>query len=154
MRHQTKTYMIEFLRTHKVTKVLEVGSRDVNGNLSEIFEKHDYTPTDMHEGDNVKVVINGHDLSKKWKEEFDLAICFDTLEHDDAFWLTVAEMKKVLKKGGWLILGFPGPNCPEHDHPHDYWRFMPQSGEVLMKGMKDVKVDVENKDNVFVRGRK
>lgn len=134
----------KFLEEHdmKGKKVLDVGSLDVNGSLKEDFKDYDYTGVDMREGANVDVVLNGHDLSKHFKQEFDLVLCFDTLEHDDLFWLTVAEMRKVLKSGGWLIIGTPSINHPIHRHPRDYYRFTTDSFEdVFFKGMDNVWIE-------------
>jgi SAM-dependent methyltransferase len=41
-------------------------------------------------------------------EEFDLIVCNAMLEHDPFFWRSISEMKRVLKKGGILIIGVPG----------------------------------------------
>ncbi len=41
-------------------------------------------------------------------EQFDLVLCNSLLEHDKYFWKTVAEIRRVLKKGAWAVLGTPG----------------------------------------------
>ncbi len=38
----------------------------------------------------------------------DLVLCNSMLEHDRAFWLTLAEMRRVLKPGGLFMVGVPG----------------------------------------------
>ena len=158
MRHQTREFTQRFLDAHKVLpemKVLEVGSLDVNGIITDLFPAGTFTGVDMREGSNVDVVMNGHDLVSKFGEEaFDVVACFDTLEHDDKFWLTVEQMRKVLKKGGWMLIGVPGRNCPAHDHPSDYWRFMFGAFNVFFEGFSDVVVEPENDDEVYGRGQK
>lgn len=150
MRQQSRDYLANFLKDHKVGKVLDVGSLSTeNGaHLRDILGKYDYTGVDMRKGDNVDIVMNGHDLSKNFGEEFDLVVCFDTFEHDDAWWLTLEEMKKVLKPGGWLFIGAPSRYCPEHNHPNDYWRFMPQSFDVWFKDFTNTETIVD-KNGVF-----
>lgn len=153
----------KFLEEHKVKKVLDVGSLDVNGSLKEDFKDYEYTGVDMREGKNVDIVLNAHDLSKKFGKQFDLVVCFDTFEHDDAFWISIKEMKKVLKKNGWLIIGTPSIHHPIHRHPRDYWRFTKDSFEdVFFKDMEDVWVEEQvygdqgesNPDQVMGYGRK
>ena len=39
---------------------------------------------------------------------FDAVLSNATLEHDPRFWLSLAEMKRVLKPGGLLVIGIPG----------------------------------------------
>lgn len=154
MRQQTVTFIRKFLaekRTEDLTTVLDVGSMDVSNyqdhglDLRKVFNGIGYTGSDMRKGPNVDVVVNGHDLVSKFGEnKFDIVCCFDTLEHDDAFWLTVDQMKQVLRPGGYLLIGAPSRNCPLHDHPYDYWRFMRASFErVFFNGMSDVYVDLE-----------
>jgi len=53
---------------------------------------------DMRPGACVDIQMNAHDLLTKFEPNtFDCVICFDTLEHDDKFWLTVDNMKKSYK---------------------------------------------------------
>lgn len=147
MRHQTKKFVKMFLDKYpKKYKILEVGSMNVSGHLKEELEGYGYIGIDMRDGDNVDVVMNGHDLADHYGEDFDLVLCFDTMEHDDKFWLTIEAMKKVLKPGGWMLIGAPGPNCPKHDHPNDYWRFSAEGFKALMEDMEDVYVE-EQTDN-------
>jgi SAM-dependent methyltransferase len=39
---------------------------------------------------------------------FDLVLCNALLEHDKYFWKTLSEIKRVTKKGGYIIIGTPG----------------------------------------------
>ena len=155
MRWQTKEFVKKFVTDHwPGGTVLEVGSLDVNGTVKELFPSG-YTGVDMRSGSNVDIVCNGHDLVKQFGEEsFDTVVCFDTIEHDDKFWITLDQMKKVLKKGGWLLLGAPSLNCPLHDHPSDYWRFMPASFNVLFEGLSNTLVEPENSDEIYGYGQK
>jgi SAM-dependent methyltransferase len=147
MRWQTNEFVKKFLTEHvqvEPFKVLDVGSMDVNGTVKDLFHEGTYTGADMRSGGNVDVVVNGHDLVKKFGlKSFDMVTCFDMMEHDEKFWLTITQMKKVLKKGGWLLIGAPGRACSLHDYPGDYWRFMPESFTSLLSGMKDVHVETE-----------
>jgi len=161
MRGQTTDYLLKLLDTFNPTKVLDIGSLDINGSVRKLF-KHEYVGVDMRKGGNVDVVLNGHDLLTKFKEEeFDLVCSFDTFEHDDAFWVTLDQMKKVLKPGGWIVLGFPGRNCEEHDHPSDYWRFMPGSAKIMLGDYEEFSFEVQYddplhkwEDAIYCMGRK
>ena len=147
----TPFFVTEFFETHKEfedANVLEVGSlNDDNGTIiAQLPKGVKYSGTDMHEGamkrdmavngetygNNVDVLVNAHDLLTKFKpESFDVVFCFDTLEHDENFWITWENIKSVTKKGGYIVLGVPGRFCPEHtdidNYPGDYWRFMEAS---------------------------
>ena len=128
MINSTYHWVTEFFQEHKgFTNMLDVGSLDVSGNIREYIPKDiEYTGTDMMEGSNVDVVVNAHELLSKFQaESFDVVVCFDTFEHDDKFWESWEQIKKVCKRGGWILLGFPGRYTPLHRHPRDYFRFMP-----------------------------
>jgi SAM-dependent methyltransferase len=117
--------------------VLEVGSFDENGSARSVFERyvHDYVGIDAREGRGVDQVMLAHDLKfPTW--QFDLVICTEMLEHDARPWLSVTEMSRVLKRGGSLLMTARGFDAyggyPEHPCPKDYWRYNPDSFEVLL----------------------
>ncbi len=119
-------------------KTLDIGALDVNGCVRDLFD--DYTGVDMREGPNVDEVMNSHVLM--WPAcTFDNVLCLETLEHDDCFWLTVSEMKRVLKRGGRLVITVPGIGFPKHDYPNDFWRFTADALESMLDDMSRVDVD-------------
>jgi SAM-dependent methyltransferase len=108
---------------------LEVGSLDVNGSVRGSF-KGPYVGVDMRDGPGVDQVANAHALPFD-DASFELVVSTETLEHDAAFWLSLAEMGRVLADGGHLLLTTRGVACSIHDFPADYWRFTPDSGPLL-----------------------
>jgi SAM-dependent methyltransferase len=138
-------------------KVLDVGSlvvANTGHSLRGFFPDSYYWGVDMRPGQNVDQVINGHDLSKELKD-FDLVMCFDMLEHDNQFWVSVAEMKKVLKKGGLLVIGVPGIQCPLHEYPCDYYRFTNEAVKEMFSDMELLGIlNLENNGEIQGIGRK
>ena len=53
---------------------------------------------------------------------FASVVCSQVLEHVPDPWAAVAEMARVLRPGGTLILSVPHLSML-HEVPHDYWRF-------------------------------
>ena len=45
-------------------------------------------------------------------DRFDTVLCNATLEHDKFFWKTLAEIRRVTKPGGLVVLGAPGFGRP------------------------------------------
>ncbi len=96
---------------------------------------------------------------------FDCVLCNAMLEHDPQFWLTLLEIRRVLRPGGLVVLGVPGflgeplgreiPGLPgfgayeydlgmatltytEHNAPGDFYRFGPQAvRHVFLAGYED-----------------
>lgn len=56
------------------------------------------------------------------------------------------------------MLGAPSRYCPEHNHPQDYWRFMPQSVEVWFKDFKNTEHIIDRngefEDEIYAWGQK
>jgi SAM-dependent methyltransferase len=109
--------------------VLEIGSRDENGTIRDLFTGT-YIGIDMRAGPSVDRVMDAHEIHFK-TGTFDVVICAEVLEHDAAFWLTLAEAGRVLVPGGHLLLTTRGNGFAEHAYPSDYWRFMPASASRL-----------------------
>ena len=109
---------------------LEVGSLDVNGSVRRYFSGP-YTGLDMRQGPGVDVIGTADALPFP-DESYDVVVCTEMLEHDPSPWLSLAEMGRVLRPDGHLILTTRGNGFFEHLEPSDYWRFMPAARPVLL----------------------
>jgi len=106
-------------------KVLDVGSYDVNGSYKDVFKnsRYEYIGLDIEKGPNVDIVLeNPYDWSQVGTDTFDIVISGQTFEHTEFFWITLAEMVRVLKKGGLLCIIVPN-GFGEHRYPVDCYRF-------------------------------
>ncbi|HEY8063934.1 MAG TPA: class I SAM-dependent methyltransferase [Methylosinus sp.] len=118
----TQTYLAR--QDHKI-RVLDVGSCGVNGTYRAYFQhpRFDYVGLDIEAGPNVDFVPRS---PYSWKEieddSFDVVISGQALEHIEFFWVTIAEMTRVLKKDGILCIIAPN-GFSEHRFPVDCWRF-------------------------------
>ncbi len=145
------------VRRYKLAKasVLEVGALNVNGSVRPFF-KGPYVAVDFREGRGVDLVMDGHDLRFD-DASFDVVVSTEMIEHDSAFWQSLAEMGRVLRPGGHLLLTTRGNGFQLHSHPYDYWRFMPDSGGLLMGlascSLVDTVADARDR-GVFVHGRR
>jgi SAM-dependent methyltransferase len=122
----------------------------------ESTERHCLNLISLPKTDDIAAVVgNANDMSTFADEMFDLVMSNATLEHDKHFWLSLAEMRRVLAPGGLLIIGAPGyTKDPERDHGKsthtyrvhyrfDYYRFSEQAyREVFFDGMEDVRLQV------------
>lgn len=108
-------------------KILEVGSRNVNGTLRSFYEKHNpasYLGVDMVAGEGVDEVCDVQDLVTRFgPESFDYVVSTEMLEHVVDWKVAIHNLKGVLKPGGWLLLTTRSRPFYYHGYPHDYWRF-------------------------------
>lgn len=112
--------------------------------------------------------VDANDMNCFPSESFDAVLCNSVLEHDPCFWKTLAEIRRVTRIGGLVVIGTPGytklppqskfrrllsslgiSRCSEHstptlnihNFPGDYYRFSEQAfREVFFKNMKDVAI--------------
>ena len=141
------------------TDTLEVGSYDVNGSVRDLFTGS-YTGVDMRCGPGVDAVAAADGLPFA-DRSFGAVVSTEMLEHDARPWLSVNEMGRVLRPGGWLLLtcrGFDSRGCfPLHEYPDDLWRFTTRSVRLLLEdaGMTDIRsVEDPQTPGVFAAARK
>ena len=112
-------------------RVLDVGSGCGEGstNYRQLFgpPDFDYTGLDVVEGHNVDVVpADPFQWGELETESFDIVISGQMLEHNPYFWISCAEMARVLVQGGLTVIIAPSAGMA-HRYPYDCWRFYPDS---------------------------
>jgi len=81
---------------------------------------------------DIQSLTNYHD------ETYDVAIIDQVIEHVPDPRKAVRELKRVLKKDGWLIVTAPFL-VPVHDNPrNDYWRFTETGLRKLVEGFAEI----------------
>ena len=113
-------------------RVLDVGSACVNsGSLSyrDLFRPPDfeYVGLDLAPGLNVDLVPRDpYSWDEISSESVDVAVCGQAFEHSPFFWITAAEIARVLTPGGYAVVIAPSGGHV-HRFPVDCWRFNPDS---------------------------
>lgn len=92
--------------------VVDVGGRNINGTVRDLFDTPDYTVIDMHPGPGVDVV--GDFLDYKPPRKPDTVIICEVAEHTKAWPELVARAADLLKVGGMLIFTAAGPDRKPH----------------------------------------
>lgn len=95
-------------------------------------DSFEYVGVDMADGTNVDIVLaDPHHWVEIPSSSYDVVISGQTFEHDPYFWVTMCEIGRVLKPGGWCCIIAPSRG-PAHFFPFDCWRFYPDSGAAMM----------------------
>ena len=135
---------------HDLTRVLDVGSMIVVPNAltyrTIFMDKNvEYVGLDVEPGLNVDYVPNDpYSWEEIGDESFNVIVSGQAFEHVPYFWITVAEMSRVLKPGGLLCLVFPSSGAV-HRYPFDCWRFYPDSAQAITQyaGLELIEADTE-----------
>tara|TARA_R110000751_G_scaffold46368_14_gene104438 strand:- start:209 stop:736 length:528 start_codon:yes stop_codon:yes gene_type:complete len=114
--HKEQQEFIQYVKSsvpmfffHK--SVIDIGSRDVNGNNREYFLGGSYVGVDITPGDNVDVVCKGHEYES---DPVDVTISTECFEHDMYWGETINNMVKLTKPGGLVVFTCASTSRPEH----------------------------------------
>lgn len=114
--------------------VVEIGSEEFNGAYRHIFsdERFAYVGCDRAPGPGVDIVLDDPYKLPLPDASADFVVSGQMLEHCEFFWLSFAEMMRVLKPDGYLFLIAPSGG-PIHNYPVDCYRFYPDSFRALAR---------------------
>ena len=101
--------------------VLEVGSLDINGSVREFFNNGVYIGLDVEHGPGVDVVSLGQDYDMP-DGSFDVVISCECFEHNPAWIATFANMIRLCKSGGLIIMSCATTGRQPHGtSAHEPW---------------------------------
>ncbi|GAB4143376.1 MAG: hypothetical protein Tsb009_14450 [Planctomycetaceae bacterium] len=109
------------------TRVLEIGSRNINGSLRELFSNSEkYVGVDVEPGPDVDIVCLGHEYAAL-PESFDVVCSAEAFEHDPYASRTIHQMLRYLRPGGLFFMTCAGEGRPEHGTSRTGKCYGPQS---------------------------
>lgn len=133
-KHFFDTYAGAFQRPG--TKVIEIGSQDVNGSLRDCCPSaFEYLGADLVSGKGVDVILEDPYSLPFETASTDIVISSSCFEHSEMFWVLFLEIMRILRPDGLFYLNVPS-NGDFHRHPVDCWRFYPDSGRALVTWAK------------------
>ena len=94
-------------------RVLEVGSLDINGSVRELFADCRYTGVDLQLGPGVDLACQGQ-LLEFPSGHFDTTISAECLEHNPFWRETVANMLRMTRPGGLVLISCATTGRFEH----------------------------------------
>ncbi len=140
-----------YLNESDKLKILDVGSLDSNDkyNYKTIFDKSnwEYTGLDVKAGNNVDLVVT--DIYNWFEIEdntYDVIISGQFFEHLEFFWLTMSQIERVLKPGGYVCIIVPSAGLKHGGDRLNCYRFH-EDGLKAMAKYVDLKIDIVSIDN-------
>ncbi len=92
--------------------LLDIGGRNVNGSIKDLFPGVVYKALDLHDGPGVDIVAD----ARSWEptETFDLIVSTGTFEHVQGWERIPIMMFKACRPGGHVLLTMAGPGFGAH----------------------------------------
>lgn len=141
MKKITRKYLEVFLERHKSDeRTLDIGAG--GSSYGRLFPNR--VTVDIDPERKPDIVADAHHLPFK-DSDFSIVLCTEVLEHMREPRLAIAEMRRVLKPKGTLILTTRFV-YPLHDTPHDYWRFTKYGLEELFSEWDIIEIIPETID--------
>lgn len=100
-------------RFFKNTKVLDIGSLNINGSVKPLFNNCEYIGLDLGAGENVDVVCKAHEYDAP-DGHFDVIVSGECFEHDMYIELTLKNIVRMLKPDGLFMFSCANKNRAEH----------------------------------------
>lgn len=111
MHPDARDFVARYATTDPVT-VIEIGGRDVNGGVRDLFPNATWWTIDAQDGPAVDEVANG----ATWKPAapVDVVVCCEVFEHTPHWRAIVANIPRMLVPCGRAILTMAGPGRAPH----------------------------------------
>ncbi|SDA61822.1 methyltransferase domain-containing protein [Methanobrevibacter millerae] len=117
-----------YLNSSKDLDILDIGSLDTSGknyNYRSIFDlpNWNYVGLDFIDGDNVDILVDDiYNILEIEDTSYDVIISGQLFEHLEFFWITMSEISRILKPGGFCCIIAPSSG-PKHGLKYDCYRF-------------------------------
>ena len=109
--------------------ILDIGSLDTTGknyNYKSIFNipNWNYTGLDYEDGDNVDMLVDDiYNIVEIEDNSYDVIISGQLFEHLEFFWITMKEIKRILKPNGYCCIIAPSGGPKHGVSTFDCYRF-------------------------------
>lgn len=136
----------------KETKVVEIGSQDVNGSLRSVApSEFQYIGVDFQAAKGVDVVLDDPYSLPFESDSVDIVLSSSCFEHSEMFWLVFLEVMRILKPAGVFYLNAPSTGS-FHRYPVDCWRFYPDSGRAMVSWSRRSGINAELLESYIQKG--
>lgn len=102
-----------FPNSFKDSKVLEIGSLNINGSIRVFFENCEYLGVDIGPGPGVDLVIEGQNLDSP-SNTYDTVASCECFEHNPYWVTTFANMHRMARINGLVFMTCATTGRPEH----------------------------------------
>jgi len=148
-----EVFVRQYLDPKEKLRILEVGSRDVNGTFRIYFDNPnwEYIGLDLVKGPGVDIVSLEPYRYPFDDCSFDLIVSGQTIEHVEDTHQFMREIGRLIKPGGLVYVSAPH-DCEEHRFPIDCWRIFPDGMRFLFAKIAGLQVLDARKTSIHCVG--
>jgi SAM-dependent methyltransferase len=135
--------VVPALRSRVAGRLLDVGcgAMPFRPYLADRVEVYDGLDVERRSPET-RIIGDAQDMREISDGSYDTVVSFSTIEHLPRPWLALAEMRRVCRPGGHVIVVAPHLTRL-HEEPHDYFRFTPHGLSALAEesGLETVAIE-------------
>lgn len=141
-------------------RLLEVGSRDVNGSVGPHLKDlgpTTYVGVDIESGPGVDIVCDATELVSRFgPDSFDVVVSTELMEHVVDWRVVISNMKNVVKPSGLLVVTTRSKGFVFHGYPYDFWRYEEEDFKRMFSDftIECLEQDEKETPGIFIRARK
>ena len=125
------------MSNQQTVTIVDYGGRRIDGHdsyysLVQNISNVKYIGLDIEDGPGVDVVSIDPYCTPFEDNSVDIVITGQMFEHCEFFWLTIKDMARIIRPGGYILAITPASG-PVHRYPVDCWRFYPDAYAALCK---------------------
>lgn len=109
MHAEAREFVAQAVAGHTFARVLEFGSRNINGGVRDLFDCTEYVGLDIAPGPDVDVVGDAADWERSG---FDAVVCCEVLEHTPDGKAIIAAARRALVDGLLIVTCATDPREP------------------------------------------
>lgn len=110
--HTAAYEFVKKYRNNRACEIIEIGSRNINGTVRQLFPYAKWIGLDSVAGPGVDQVVDAVEYQPE--RPADIVICCEVFEHAPAWQQMVRQSFAWLKPGGYLIVTCAGPGRNPH----------------------------------------
>jgi SAM-dependent methyltransferase len=140
-------------------RVLEVGSKYVNGSVRPLIERFfkpkEYVGIDIEPGKFVDMICPVRITEYFGELSFEVVIATELLEHVVDWRLAIGNMKAVLKPNGYIYITTRSQGYHYHAFPYDFWRYELEDMKMIFSDFEIITLKRDHQEpGIFLKAMK
>lgn len=149
-RNQVKEYVHDTIaKLNPGNMIIDIGAGEDPNYYEPLFTGKTFHKLDLvqNKAGTINYVMDLYNIRPALKNKYSMVLCLETLEHLPYPREAVKHCTDLITRNGFIILSSVTA-WGVHNHPKDYWRFLPDGFTLLLQdaGLKIIEVKLQTPD--------